>query len=456
MKLTVDIKKTYQTMTGFGVSGAWWAQLVGKWESVDEASGKKTRERISELLFSRENGIGIGIYRYNLGSGSARSGKGEYSDPARRADSFETADGYDFTRDAAAVTMLRQAVKDGVENVIFFVNSPIEKLTKNGLGHLKKSRTGRTNLARKNVPAFCKYCLDVTEHFLNEGIPIKYISPVNEPLWVWNGGQEGCHYSPRQAARVFRAFADGIRARDGLNGLKLSGMENGDIRWFNKSYTRRLLKDEKVRLLTDGVDVHSYCLPSPLPAFFNDRLGYLKRFRRYMDRRFPDAPVNVSEWTHMCGGKDVTMKSALEQARVMYEDISLLNAASWQHWIACSMYDYCDGLIYLDTEHETFEMTKRYYAFGNFTKFIGEGFVRTEIAADDPDVLPLCFVKDGRRVLVLVNPSGNEKSFTAETDTKVFVTDETDDLKEYSFPAGAEIRIGAESVNTVVTEEEKT
>lgn len=31
------------------------------------------RDRISQLLFSRENGIGLHIYRYNIGGGSARA-----------------------------------------------------------------------------------------------------------------------------------------------------------------------------------------------------------------------------------------------------------------------------------------------------------------------------------------------------------------------------------------------
>ena len=450
MKIKVDFNKKYQTMTGFGASGAWWAQLVGNWESIDEASGKKTKDRISELLYSKEKGIGMDIFRYNLGSGSARSGKGDYSDPARRADSFEDGDGYDFTRDAAAVYMMKQAVSDGAEDIIFFVNSPIEKLTKNGLGHLGKRQIFRTNISKKNIPLFCKYVLDVTEHFVKEGIPVKYISPVNEPMWVWNGGQEGCHYSPRQAAFVMKVFAKGIKNRPALKSVRLSGVENGDIRWFNKAYTRCMLRIKEVRELVDGVDIHSYCLPQPIPAFLNDRIAFMKRYRKYMDKHFSGVPVNISEWTHMCGGKDVTMKSALEQAKVMYEDISILNAASWQHWIACSLYDYCDGLIYIDPETETFEMTKRYYAFGNFSKFVTKGSVRIEAGSDDKDLNILAFEKDGKTTIIIINLSVNEKTVSFDKNTSVYVTDKDNDLTEYKYISGEEIKITAQSVNTVV------
>lgn len=450
MKITVDPNREFQRMTGFGASGAWWAQYAGRWTSVDETTGKQKKDLISELLFSKEKGIGLEIFRYNLGSGSARSGKGDYSDPARRAESFDDGGGYDFSRDEAAVYMMKRAVADGAGTVLFFVNSPIERLTKNHLGHTSKTAPFRTNLSRKNVPAFCRYVLDVTEHFVKEGVPVKYVSPVNEPLWIWNGGQEGCHYSPLQTAFVMKVFARELEKRPALKNVKLSGAENGDIRWFNRAYTRAVLQKGAVREKTDAVDVHSYCLPSPLPRFFNDRAGYLARYRKFLDKRFPGVPVNVSEWTHMKGGRDAGMDSALEQAKVMHEDITVLGASSWQHWIACSMYDYCDGLIYIDNEKEDFELTKRYFAFGNYSRFIEKGSVRTAASCDDPDVLVSAYKNGDRTVIVVTNPTDEEKWFVPGFAANVFVTDETNSLAKREIAAGEKAVIGARSVNTVV------
>lgn len=103
---------------------------------------------------------------------------------------------YDFDRDKNAVYMMEQSVRDGADEVILFVNSPIERLTENGKTHCDSSKVLQSNLKPKNYAAFAKYALDVTEHFVKKGLPIKYLSPVNEPIWVWLGGQEGCHYSP--------------------------------------------------------------------------------------------------------------------------------------------------------------------------------------------------------------------------------------------------------------------
>ena len=452
MKISLNKAKTYQTFDGIGASGAWWAQIVGGWDNKDE-NGEEMRNAVSRLLYSKTDGIGMSIYRYNIGGGSAHSGKGEYSDFARRTESFDTDDGkYDFERDKNAVYMMKQAVKDGADEVILFVNSPVERLTKNGLAHLKKHRAFRTNLAKKNYGAFAKYCLDVTEHFVKEGLPVKYLSPINEPFWIWTGGQEGCHYSPRQAGKVMRCFAKEMEKRKAaLNGVKLSGVENGDIRWFNKSYTRNLLKYPEVRKLIDAVDLHSYFLYQPLP-FFNDRVKFLKRYRKWMDKHYPDMPIKMSEWTHMVGGKNPNIDSALETAKVMIEDFTLLNVTSWQHWIACSHYNYHDGLIYLDLENRRFETTKRLYVTGNFSKYIPIGARRIEATCNDKDIMLIAFENGLKTVLITVNPTKETKQYTLPCDALIAVTDSENSLAERTAKANETVTLTAESVTTFVFE----
>lgn len=455
MKLQITSEKEYQTFKSIGTSGAWWAQIVGGWDHIDEKSGKPVRDRIAELLYNKETGIGMGVYRYNIGGGSKHSGKGTYWQPARATECFEASEGeYDWSRDKNAVYMLKKCVENGADEVVFFVNSPIERLTKNGLAHNKKHQLFHENISKKNYNAFAKYCLDVTEHFINEGVPVKYLSPVNEPIWVWNGGQEGCFYRPRSVKNVFKVFAKELDNRASLKNLKLSGAESGDLRWFNKSYTRQLLKDKNVRKHLDGVDVHSYCLPLPLPItipFLNDRLGFVKRFRKFMDKNYPDVPVVMSEWTHMQGGRDYGMDSALVTATTMYEDFTLMNAVSWQHWIAVSEVDYCDGLIYINLEDKTFEMTKRYYVTGNFSKYVKPGAKRIDASTDDSDVLAVAFKKEDETVIILINNAENEKEFSLpfEKDVLVVVTDKNHDLNETT-RSPKNIQITPKSVTTVV------
>lgn len=452
MKIVLDKKKVYQKYDGIGASGAWWAQIVGAWDNKDE-NGEEVRNVISRLLYSKKDGIGMDIYRYNIGGGSYHSGNGIYDDFARRTESFDAGESkYDFSRDKNAVYMMHQAVRDGATEVILFVNSPIERLTKNHWAHQNKNKPFRTNLSSKHYLPFAEYCLDVTEHFVNEGLPVKYLSPINEPFWIWTGGQEGCHYSPRQAGKVMLTFAKEMKKRENLKNVKLSGLENGDIRWFNKSYTRNLLKYPEVRERIDSVDIHSYFLYQPVP-FFNDRIKFLNRYRKWMDKKYPQMPVKMSEWTHMTGGKNPNMDSALVTVRTMIEDFTLLNVTSWQHWIACSHYDYHDGLLYLDLENKSFETTKRLYVTGNFSKYIPIGAKRIDAVTDDKDTMVIAFKKEGKTVLIITNFSDKEKNYVSPLSGLLSVTDKNNNLAERSVTANEKVVITPESVTTFVFEE---
>lgn len=449
-KIQVDTAQKYQVIESFGVSGAWWAQSAGGWTEPDEAaSGLSKRERIAQLLFDKEKGIGISAYRYNLGAGSMNSGAGRYSVETRRAESFDISDTeYDWSRDANAVWMLREAVRLGVREVIFFANSPPERMTKNHKAY--QDYVGQTNLAKKNYDRFAAYCLDVTEHFIKEGIPVAYLSPVNEPVWFWLEKQEGCHYRPWQVRGVMKAFARAMDRRPALKGLKLSGAENGDIRWFNKTYCRVMLNDETIRRKIDAIDTHSYCIKAPVP-FINNRLAYMRRYKKWMDRHYPGVPLKTSEWTHMRGGRDYGMDSALEQAKVMCEDLTVMDVASWQLWIALSDVDFCDGLIYQFHDTRTYRLTKRYFAFGNFSKYIPLGGRRVSAVPEDPSLMAVAFEKAGEVALLVVNPTESAKTVSLRAGKaagKMYVTSDADDLEAYDIDL-ERISLSPRSISTI-------
>lgn len=445
--------KKRQTFESFGVSGAWWAQVVGGWKHIDAQSKRPCRERIAQLLFSEKDGIKISCYRYNLGAGSKNSGSCLFSAGNRGAESFDLNDKeYDWSRDANAVWMMKEAVKNGVDEVILFSNSPPERLTRNKKACLDKPWF--SNLSKRNYLSFARYCFDVAEHFISQGLPIRYISPVNEPLWVWTEkhGQEGCHYKPHQVARLFSVFVKELENRPKLDAVKLSGAENGDIRWFNKSYTRAIMNNRKVRQRIDAIDLHSYFLPIVPIGFFNDRAAFMRRFKNWMDKKYPNMPLKMSEWTHMQGGRDYSMDSALVQATVMTEDIDTLGVVSWQHWIAVSESDYCDGLIYINENDKTFELTKRYYAFGNYSKFITRGSCVIDTYCDDKKLKVLAFKKSNETVIIIVNIHDKEKlcSLQSGKDMSMYVTDREHNLEEVEIKQPGEIIISPRSVNTIV------
>ena len=128
----------------------------------------------------------------------------------------------------------------------------------------------------------------------------------------------------------------------------------------------------------------------------------------------------------------------------------MLNVTSWQHWIAVSEVDYCDGLIYINLDDKTYDMTKRYYVTGNFSKYIPYGASRVEAVCEDNELKVLAFVKEGMTIIVAINDTDKEKTVSVDAEeVKLVVTDKDNDLAE-SAVNGENIRLAAKSVSTII------
>ena len=405
--LVIDQETVYQVIESFGASGAWWAQYVGGWDEAYGDSGRSVRGEIAALLFDREHGIGLTAYRCNMGAGSKDSGKGDFPDPHRRAQSFRAAQGgYDWEKDAQAVWMMRETAEYGAEEIVLFFNSPPEWLTKNGMAHLSKGGD-RSNIAPENYAAFARYACDVAERFVQEGLPVRFLSPVNEPQWDWTGGQEGCHYEPEETAGVFAAFAEELRSRPLLRDVRLSGPESGEWGGRTPEYVSALLEDAAVSASLDGIDCHSYWSDTKSKA----------AFRGWMDGRYPSVKVRMSEWCEMVSGSDFSMDSAIHLAQTLAEDLRVLNAVSWQCWVAVAPGGYRDGLIYVREADQSFTPLKRLWAFGNYSRFVRPGFSRVSVTGGEAFSAAAFTGAEngsGKLVVVLVNEKDEEKRIRLE------------------------------------------
>jgi len=428
-------------MEGFGASGAWWAQFVGGWP-------EETRREVMRLLYGKD-GLAMNTYRYNLGGGSKESGKGRFDNPNRKASSFLRDDGsYDWTRDAEAVWCMKEAVRLGAGEIVIFVNSPPERWTVSGL--TKGKILFRPNLKRKHEQDFVKYMLDVTEHFLEEGVPVKFISPVNEPFGPWIdrlAGQEGCHYRARGVRRLFRLFAQEMGQRPALDNALLSGAEINDLRMMNKTYTRAIMNDKLIRTRLHGIDVHGYVFG---PLDFLKGADVKRRFRRWMDKKYPGQPIRMSEWTEMRGGRDYGIKSALVLAKEVYEDLAITSAVSWQKWIAVSEVDFCDGLVYVDQGKQAFDIPKRYYAFGNFTKFVPPGAVRIGLKGVPEGLQAVAFQCDMHTAVILINHGeANMQVSLGNGNAELHTTSQDKNLEQSEIQLEG-FMLEAKSVNTII------
>lgn len=456
ISLTLDPSIKYQVMESFGTSGCWWSQYVGGWDNEYRDTGITVRDYIATLLFDHEKGIGLTCYRYNIGAGSASSGIGTYWDPHRRTYSFETAPGvYDWDKDANAVWFMEKAAQLGVKEVVMFCNSPPERLTINGTAQVSKGK--KENILPENYDAFAEYVMDVAEHFVDEGVPVRFISPINEPQWDWNEGQEGCHYEPAKIAKVYRTFLTELQSRPALSGVALSGPESGEWNGQTFDYVSALLNDSVLGSYFDTIDNHSY---------WSDTASKVA-FKRWMDAKYPGIKLRMSEWCEMVNGSDTTMDSAFHLAEVLSEDLTVLDVVSWQNWVAVAPGGYRDGLIYINEQKKTFNPLKRLWGYGNYSRFIRPGYQRIDVSGkggDMKDLKPVAFIgkKDTgeeEMVLVLINESEDARKVLLDipnaveyTNLSVYETSENNDLSqimEGKYIPGEVIEIGKQSITTI-------
>jgi O-glycosyl hydrolase len=412
--LRIDARDERQTMDGFGAAGAWWAQDVGGWHAQ--------REQVADLLFHREKGAGLSIYRYNIGAGNGEN----ITDPWRRAATFEIAKGqYDWTRDANARWMLRAARDRGVEGVVAFANSPPARMTHSGL--ITGGHNGESNLRPDAYADFAQYLVDVARHLRDEeGVPVKWLSPINEPQWQWQSknGQEGCHYTPAEVCEVARTLLRTVQ--NNKLDVQLSLFESGEWK-ASLPYVEALAGDPDVWVALPHLAIHSYW------STREDK----QRFVAEMQQRKFDKPLWMAEWTEMKAGRDAGMDSALVMAGSMHDDLTIAGVTSWQYWIAVSKYDFRDGLIYVDPADRAITPAKRLWVMANYARFIRPGFVRLGVQGSNNDVLASAYRSpDGRRwVVVAINTTGHvlNVQFDAGDDRPLtcagqFVTSEQEDL----------------------------
>jgi len=423
--ISVNEQCVYQQFYGWGTSGAWWAQMVGNSEND---------EWVAKSLFDKKDGLGLDIYRYNIGGGEKDNPNTRIWNTNTKTESFYVLNKqtgkyeFDFSRDANACRMMDLALKYGAKKIILFCNSPHFSMTKSG----QASGTlisGESNLPKENYQLFVDYVLTIADHFVAEGYPIAYISPINEPQWGWGGdwvGQEGCHYSADETVELLEMFAAAMQKKN--TSYKLSAPETGDMSTAQIDYQKKIFESKILEKTCDTFSGHSYWLDS------NEKEKRLAGVRFKL--LFPNKRFDMTEWCELpCTLDADSIDSGLYMANVIAGDLTLLNAASWQSWVAVNGYGYSngaiisDGLLRANSDYSEIQFNKRYFAFRQFTSAIETGMKRikvSDIFNFSNDLKSVAFSGNGKTVIVLINNSDKPQNINLMgeySSLKIHITD---------------------------------
>ena len=452
--LTVNPDVAYQQFEGWGTSGAWWAQMVG---------GGAQEEFVAKALFDDEEGLGLDIYRYNLGGGEHENPNTRIWEYNRKTESFYVWDAQqekyvmDFSRDAKARSMMDAARAAGATKIILFCNSPHFSMTRSGhaSGGLEENVS---NLPRENYQQFVDYVLDAADHFVALGYPITAISPINEPQWGWGGGwvgQEGCHYTLEESIELMALFAVNMKQR-GVS-YALSGVESGQMSADFFDWQTQYFGNEILDETCDSFSGHSYWMDNNLSG------KYLQGKRFALT--FPDKKFEMSEWCELpCLLDADSIESALYMANVIVQDLTLLNAVSWQSWVAVNGYGERDGAMVSDgllRAHDwgytDLAFNSRYHAYRHFTANIGIGAQRICLKNSFgplSSIAGTAFREGDKTVLVLVNNAEKDSDIKLrglDGNMQIITTDAAESYTErYNGAAKAAHTLPAKSITTII------
>jgi O-Glycosyl hydrolase family 30 len=424
---TLQLDAEHQQIDNFSASDCWSMQKIGGWSEPG-------RKRVADLLFSPTAGIALSCWRFNLGGGI----NPQITNPWRTAETFETAEGrYDWTHQKNEQWFLKAAKERGVPQFLAFVNSPPGRMTKNGLTFCDKN-SGTTNLKPGYEGQYARYLGDILEHFHRGGGPagqitFDCISPVNEPQWDWEGhSQEGNRASNADIKKITRSLAAELKRR--ALPTRIALIESGSLpdmwqanqkstaAWgaLYGNYLDEFAGDATISgMLSGQIGYHSYGsdgINGPLTAN-RKRLG--EKMKQY-----PGWKLWQTEYCILSGpegkggnGRDLTMATALDVARVIHFDLTLAGVSAWQWWTAMSPVNFKDGLIYTDWKKpgdaESILPARLLWALGNYSRFVRPGMRRIELAGAAQDVRGLmgsAFKDEKARRVVAVYVNAGEQA----------------------------------------------
>jgi len=445
----IDPLTTYQTIEGFGASDCWTVDFVGKYFN-DTEKGKAARWLFDSQLNSdgSVNGIGLSMWRFNLGGGTLGQGNASNISPVtRRADAFILPDGtYNFqNHHVGQQWFLKKAYSYGCTDFVAFSNSPVINFTKNGKGFCAYGSDETTNLRPDAVADFADYLTESLVYFQDSlGIPFHYISPLNEPQWAWqcdangNAGQEGSTWTNSDMKTLCVALDASLQAKKLSTKIFL-----GEAGQWDYLYTHQSSTNNK------GVQIPDFFLSSR-----NNYIGNLKTLEpcftshsywsdqdsaslvsfRQSARQIANTygiKLHTTEWCMMTGlPADAPFSSgfasnvvtyidiALFMARVIHTDLTVANVCSWSYWTSMDTESGAqDRYLLLNltpaaggnnegalVNGGTVTASKTLWALGNYSLFIRPGYQRCNMtgASNLTGLMGSAYIAPDKSKLVVV------------------------------------------------------
>lgn len=410
---------------GWGTSLCWWANRVGYSDTLTDLA--------VDAFFDQSKGLKLNIVRYNIGGGDdpshrhitrSDSNMPGFAQPVRGADGAFALDDdgiviyqYDWDRDKNQMNVLTKLLKRNPDALVeVFSNSPPYFMTWSGCSSGGAGEHKDNNLRPEYVPVFAEFLADVVKH-MREDLHMKLnsIDPFNEPssgFWgAYSNKQEGCDFKDNKLkSSVIVELDKALRRRGVRDGILLAVADETSMDLSIDTY--KALTPEAKRLV-GRINTHSYggSRRAEMQALANAEKKHLW--------------MSEVDGTGTVGGQAAgDMGSPLWLATRIITDVNGMMPSAWVIWLVVDrhrsdfnrmernntslrgaywgtgIFDHIEGRLLLG---------KRYYAFGQFTRYIRPG---DRIIASSPSTLAAWNRESGKIVVVAVNGAAEERPMT--------------------------------------------
>jgi glucuronoarabinoxylan endo-1,4-beta-xylanase len=419
----VDWNGELQHIDGFG--GAFAFHKAGSIQRL----GEPLSDRILDMLFSKDEGIGLDIVRVMVGDGGIDEwGDETYDGPSETImpapgelvwddpDWEESKDDFDHYQ----IWLMNEAKERGVDTVFASVWSPPAWMKENGsvIDTGEGPNRLRDDMYQEYADYLAEYVLGYAEHF---DIEIDYISPTNEPDHT--GGYSSSLWTAHELNVFVRDHLAPTFDERGVPAQIVLGEGIG----FMEDFALDALEDPETRDHVDVVAAHAYTglvdgatAPDPEQWTTSLELGKTIWQTEYMNQGEPQDRLFVNN----------TIPDGLRYATLignMVDSVDL-NAYFWW-WPASNSGADGSNLIRLQndgspqsgnpTETGQYRVFKRYYTFGHYSRFIDPGYVVLDADSHPGDDVLLTAYKDPQTedfTLVAVNNSEEDQALHLDLD----------------------------------------
>lgn len=388
---------------GWGTSLCWWANRVGYSDSLAQQSAD---------LFYGDEGLRLNIARFNIGGGDNPSHTHITRTDSNMPGYTKYNNGnveYDWSADANQRNVLMRAIKAAGDDMIveMFSNSPPYYMTNSGCS-TGNFDPGKNNLKDDCYDDFAAYLAEVCAHYQKEwGVQIQSVTPVNEPYTNYWGAnsvkQEGCHFDIGNSESTIILELQKAMAARGLGDVIISASDETAIDTQIQAYNA-LSADAKNAV--GRIDTHTYG---------GSKRTELKELALSAGKNLWMSEVDGGSVSGTNAGE---MGAALWLAERICVDCNGLNPSAWILWQVIDNHISKEGYngnkdkgmvnvnggywgtAVADHDNDTVILTKKYYAFGQYTRYIRPGMTMLNasgktVAAYDPE--------NGQLVLVVYN-----------------------------------------------------